>query len=198
MNNSMIKESGKRLMGSFPKSRLLLAMCFIAITCACFAQDMFIAEDSTPSAPDQTVSTTSQAGTPFDYTYGIMQLQPVNRLTVMKSNYPALYSQYSKGRRMKTAGWILTGTGIGSFVLGIGLVAVAVEEDDDEIGAVGALSLVGGIAFMGAGIPILAVGGGKQRRALREFDRQYYSSESSSPYLQINLYPNRVGLAYVF
>ena len=194
----MIRKTGKRFMVCVPVSRLLLAMSFIAISCACFAQDMFIAEDSNPSASDLTVSTTTQTGAPFDYTYGIMQLQPVNRLAVMKANNPALYSQYSKGRRMKTAGWILTGTGICSLIASIGLVAVAIDEDDDEIGAAGAVLLVGSIAFLGAGIPILAVGGGKQRRALREFDRQYRVSESPSPYIKLNLYHNRVGLAYVF
>jgi len=99
---------------------------------------------------------------------------------------------------MQTAGWILTGTGIGSFVLGLGVIGVGAEEDDDEIIGGGAVIMTAGIALMGAGIPILAIGGGKKRRALREFNRQYYSSESPSPYFQINMYPKRVGLAYVF
>ena len=169
MNNSIIRKSGKRLTVGIPKSRLLWAVCFIAVTCACFAQDVFIAEDSYPSAPDQTVSTTTQMAAPFLSNYGIEQMQqPVNRVAIMRSHYPALYAQYSSGRRMQTVGWILTGTGIGSFVLGLGVIGVGVEEDDDDIIGGGAVIFTAGVALMGAGIPILAVGGGKKRRALRE------------------------------
>ena len=197
MEISIIRESKKRSTVCLTESRLfLLAMCLIAITCTCFAQDTPVAEVSNPSPPDRTEPALSPAAPVF--TYGAAQQRPVNILAEMRANYPDIYSRYQSGRRMKTAGWILTGTGIGAFIVGIAAVGVAIEEDDDEIGAAGAVCLVTGTACLAAGIPVLAVGSGKKRRALRDFNSQYYSTQSRSPHLQLNLYPGKVGLAYVF
>jgi hypothetical protein len=197
MKNLISRESEKQPAFGWMKSRLFVAaMCFISITCACIAQDMAVAEVSTPSPHDLTEAPVAHTAAVFDFS--LAQAQQVNILAEMKANYPHLYSRYNSGRRMKTTGWILTGTGIGAFVVAVGAIAAAVEEDDDELGAIGAVSLVAGIGLVGAGIPILCVGGAKKRGAVREFNRQYNSSQLQSPHFQINLYPKRVGLAYVF
>jgi hypothetical protein len=99
---------------------------------------------------------------------------------------------------MKTAGWVMTGVGIGSFVVGLSAIVVGDDEGDDDLMAGGAVLVATGTVLMAVGIPILAVGGGQKRRALREFERQYYTSNPPASYFQLNLYPNKVGLAYVF
>ena len=250
MKNSIIRGSDKR--PSLTKKRLLSAMCFIAFTCACFAQDVIVTKDSKKieakvtevnldnvkykifdhqdgpvytlpkgnivsityqnglvdrfdtgspavSAPVQTtVSTSAQTAPAPAQTPQVRPLPPVNVLAEMRANYPALYSQYSSGKRMKTTGWILTGTGIGSFVVGLAMMGAGVEEDDLDLAGVGGVFFVASPFLIGAGVPILAVGGSKKRRALRSFNMQYHSSQTPSPHFQFNVYPNRVGLAYVF
>ena len=234
-----------------------MAMCYIAITGACFAQDMIVTKDSRkieakvtevnadnvryknfnnqdgpvyslskndivtiiyqngqvetfgtassrPSTSAQPSATSAQSSSASAQTArssnsGMAQNQrPVNIIDEMRVNYPNLYQQYASGRRMKTAGGVLTGVGIGSFVLGLVVMVVGEDEGDDEMLAGGAVLFTTGTVLLAVGIPVLAVGGGKQRRAINEFNRQYYSAKSPAPYFQFKLHPNRVGLAYVF
>jgi len=242
------KESSKLLREM--KTGLLLAVCYIALTGVCFAQDIIVTKDSkkieanvtevnvdnvryknfhNPDGPVYTLSKSdivtiiyqngqvetfeTARSTPVTSTQtapasaqttkvsasGVTQpARNINMVNEMRVNYPALYSQYASGRRMKTAGGVMTGVGIGSFILGIAVMAVGVEEDDDDMIGGGAVIFTAGTVLMAVGIPVLAVGGGKQRRAIREFNRQYYSAQSPSPYFQLKLHPNRMGLAYVF
>ena len=121
--------------------------------------------------------------------------KPVNTVAEMKVNYPSLYSQYSSGRKMVPGGLIMMLTGIASLSVGI----ATLEDDPLQIGDdFGIPFVVLGAALTVTGFSIMLSGGIKQTRAVNEFNRQYYSSHSSSPSFQINVYPKRVGLAYVF
>ena len=132
------------------------------------------------------------------YAPGQRRLTTAETLHEMQINYPRLFSQYNAGRRMKSAGWALTGTGIGAFVLGIAIGVDGEERCDDQQIEAGAAITAVGIVLVATGIPILAVGAGQRRRALKAFNNQYYISERPASQFQLNVYPNRVGLAYVF
>ena len=65
--------------------------------------------------------------------------------------------------------------------------------------------LITGLAMSSAGVVIGSIGlsnmfRGKnsKNRAFQDFKNQYYFSQQPSPYFQMNIYPNRVGIAYVF
>jgi hypothetical protein len=223
MRDLMTNKTESRQFAGAVNRSLLLTMCFIAIVCACFAEGINPANDSWPSEsqviemnnqqaePDTpTPSATIETEPSFDtavpafariipmITSGEMQYQRVNPVEVMRINYPALYAQYSSGRRLQTGGAILTGLGGGAILLGFVIMNAGVAEDDDEIIGGGAVLTTAGVVSLGVGIPLLAVGGGKKRRAIREFNRQHYATQSSSPHFQLKVHPDRVGLAYVF
>ena len=264
MKKSIFNKPENRQTNGVTTRQIVLSICFIAFTCACFAQDMIVTRDSrriaakvteinvdniryrlfdnlegplytmskndvvsitfqngltqtfttTTSTPVQTTSTpvqTTQANTqtrlastqtaqPYNpaYNSGQRRLTTAEKLREMQINYPALFSQYNAGRSMKSAGWALTGIGIGATVLGAAIGVAGEENYDDAQSQAGAVIMTGGIILVATGIPILAVGAGKRRRALRAFDNQYYAVEKTTPQFQFNVYPNSVGLAYVF
>ena len=133
---------------------------------------------------------------PTPTVYRAAKSPPVNILAEMKANYPALYSQYISGRKMTTFGGFLMLAGIATLSVGI---ATLEGGDPLELGEDAGIPLVVfGTGLTGGGFGIMVGGGSKKRRAVRAFNRQYYSSQSSSPHFQFNVYPNRVGLAYVF
>ena len=127
------------------------------------------------------------------------KLTPHETLLEMQLNYPVLYSKYNTGRKMKSAGWVLTGTGIATSVIGgmIGAVGV-LGLNYDQLNKGKVITTVG-FGLIGGGITVLAIGSGKRRRSLRAFDSQYYSIEQQRmSQFQFNVYHNSVGLAYVF
>jgi len=150
---------------------------------------------TTPERNQQSAVTTSR--TSQTNSTGTRRLSTAEMLAEMQANYPALYSKYNSGRRMKTTGWVLTGTGIAAFVIGFGVLVDGAENEEYEQADAGALIFTAGVGLIAGGVTTLAIGSGKRRRALNAFKNQYYSSEQS-PHFQFNVYPNRVGLAYVF
>ncbi|MDR0796751.1 MAG: hypothetical protein LBE79_12015 [Tannerella sp.] len=145
---------------------------------------------TSPAAP-------AQQRTQVGYS-GARRLSTAETLAEMQINYPALFSQYNAGRRMKSAGWTLTGLGIGALVLGTAVGVAGQENYDVEQEEAGAIIAATGVILVATGIPILAVGAGKRRRALKAFNNQYYATEQPASRFQINLHPNSIGLAYVF
>ena len=220
-----------------PKKVLFLALCIIAISCNCLAQDIivtkdarkinakvtevnvdnvryknfdnqdgpvytllksdiasivyqngqvdtFTSESSTPAAPTQTPRQRVQAGrTPIE--------SSGNLLTDMQTYSPALYSQYVSGKKLATTGWIFLGSGVAANIVGI-LMFTA----DENI--LGTAWIVAGEIFLATSVPLLIIGGSRKNRSVRTFNSQYQITQSDSPHFQMNVYPNRVGIAYVF
>jgi len=230
------------------KKGLLLALCFIAISCACFAQDIIIMKDARrinakvlevnvdnvryknfdnqdgptytllkndiatiiypngqvetfasespkPTEPVQAIQTPRQT-TPANNRIPIVSSG--NLLNDMQTYSPALYSQYRSGKKMQTTGWILLGTGAAATFFGVVLLADA-DPVDDELYLYGTTALtIAGIACLATSVPMLIIGGGKKSRAVGNFNRQFQLTQHATPHFQMNVYPNRVGLAYVF
>ena len=105
----------------------------------------------------------------------------------MKVNSPAFYQQYKLWKRMGTTGLILIATGGVATILGI------VMPDEEGI-----YFVMGGSALAAAGTPFAIIGGVKKNSTVRNFSKQYYTSQYSIPHFQFSLYPDRVGLAYMF
>ena len=118
-----------------------------------------------------------------------------NILEEMKSNYPVLYSQYRSGEKRKTVGWILLGAGTTIFAFDVyWLRKVAHDFPTVMLG----LGLIGAsIGSIVTGIYFHNSGENKKNQSIREFNRHYYSSQTSS-HFQLNVYSNRVGISYVF
>lgn len=110
-----------------------------------------------------------------------------NVLEDMQTFNSALYLRYKSGKQLATTGWIFTGVGVAC------IVTEFIFWGDAE-----GIFLAGGALFAGGGIPLLIIGNGRKDRALSDFNRQYYSSLPAKPHFQMKVYPNRVGLAYVF
>jgi len=109
------------------------------------------------------------------------------------NNYPELYHQYMRGKKHTRTGWVLAGTGSAFATLGCYLA----NKDDMRGTILGILYIEAGILCLVTSAPFFISGGVKKSRAVKEFNRQYYSS-NPSPYFQLNMYPDRMGIAYVF
>ena len=73
--------------------------------------------------------------------------------------------------------------------------------NDDEIANrvfLGYTSIVAGQILFAAGIPVSAVGKGRSNSAIRDYCQQQYSTMPPARHFRLNLYSNRVGIAYVF
>ena len=123
------------------------------------------------------------------------ELRNINVLNEMKSNYPAMYSQYRSGQRMRTTGWILLSAGATVFAFDV--YWLREEAFDLPTVTLGVFLMVGSIGCIVTSIPFHIIGGNKKNHAIKEFTRQNYSSHTWS-HFQLNVYPNRVGIAYVF
>jgi len=151
--------------------------------------ETFVTESPKTVAPVQTATTPTQT----------QIVNSGNLLADMQTHSPALYSRYKSGKRMAITSGVLTGIGVGSAVIG----AIIFGSGDEEAGTRyvmedvgGAFIIIGSLSAI-TGVPILIVGASKKNNAVRNFNRQYYSSEAV-PQFQFNMYPNRIGLAYVF
>jgi hypothetical protein len=70
--------------------------------------------------------------------------------------------------------------------------------DNSDLRTAGIVFMVGGAACLSVGLPVMIVGGKKKKQTIQEFKNQYYLSQHPSSYFQMNIYPNRIGIAYVF
>lgn len=266
MKNLIFTQTENRRMIGVTARQLLIWVCFVAFTCAGFAQDLIVTRDSrrieakvteisadnvkykmfdnqdgpvytvaksnvltivfqngqvetfdaqppaTTATPTQstavrtqTTPTSTQSTQTFAQTVPTQQrtqfgrrLTTAETLAEMQINYPALYSQYNAGRKMRSIGWGLTGAGLGALIIGAAISVDGEETANEEQEAGGLLISTAGVIMAGAGVTVLAIGGGKRRRALNAFNMQYYTQEQPASQFQLNLYPNRIGLAYVF
>jgi hypothetical protein len=102
-----------------------------------------------------------------------------------------LYKQYRVFNGMRKAGIIILSAGLCSSFIGIFSVY-------NYMPVLGIATLLSGAALFTTGLPLNIVGGVGHRRIISEFSRQYYSTQPTKTYLQINLQGNKIGLAYVF
>jgi len=180
------------------KMRSLFVAYFVVLTSACFAQNVGT-QDS-------------------DKNLGIAKkpVIPSGRTVVadMKANHPEMYSQYKSGKKMRTTGTILTGVGGYLFVLGtvysfipdtdgdttfmLGPVTTTTDGDNSALRKAGPVLMVAGGISLAVGLPVMIGGGKKRKQTLHDFKNQYYLSQQPSPYFKMNVYSNRMGIAYVF
>ncbi len=144
--------------------------------------DTFGSEKQKNSTPTQTGSTYNS--------------NPVDLLAEMQANNHTLYQQYTTGKRMTVAGGLLLVSG--GIMAGVGFLLLSSADGDESKNQYGTELTVAGNLCIAAGIPILIVGGKKKKNALKEFSKQYYSASTATSHIQFNLYPNRLGVAYVF
>ena len=257
MENLMINKTENRRSNGVTTRQIVMSICFIAIACASFAQDIIVTKDSkrieakvvevnvdniryrqsdniegplytilkndvvsitfqngltqtfaTPT-PVQTTESNTQATemrtqSNLASTQTTQAYNPYNRrltnaekLREMQINYPALFSKYNAGRKMRTTGWVLTGTGLAAIFIGAAVGVDGDDKGDEDQSAGGFAVFTAGVGLVAGGVTVLAIGAGTRRRALRAFDSQYYSKQPTSQF-QLNVHPNSVGLAYVF
>ena len=181
--------------------RLLLIMCFIAATNVCFAKNV-VTQDSVQTE-DKKLENVKKPIIPSGRTV----------LVDMKTHNPDMFSQYQSARKKQRTGIILTGIGGGLFLAGA-IVSVLPEDANGKINmwpyvyetdaekralrTVGVVYMVGGATCLSVGLPLLIAGGKNKKQIFRDFMDQYYFSQQPSSYFKMNIYPNRVGVAYVF
>ena len=183
------------------KIRILLIVCFIALTDVCFAQN-FVAQDSVQTAGKNLENAKKT-------------VIPSGRIIVadMKANHPAVFSQYQSGKKMQRTGMILSFAGGGVIIIGaicsiipdtdsgtvtMGPYITETDGDNSALRKAGPVIMVAGAACLSVGLPVMLVGGKKKKQTFQDYRNQYYLSQQTSSYFQMNVYPNRVGIAYVF
>jgi len=155
--------------------------------------ETFEAETSKPAVATQTVAEQRQTAAASNRT---QMVSSGNLLADMQTYSPALYAQYKKGKNLRKTGWIVAGSGV--IVAALASWETFVEATNDNERRRGYIGMAAGGFFVCTGVPLFIVGGNKKNRALDEFNKQYYSSQPASSHFQLNVYPNRVGVAYVF
>ena len=181
------------------KIKLLLATCLIAVTGACFAQNV-VTQDSVRTA-DKNFEPARKPVIPSGRTV----------LADMKTHNPAMYSQYQSGKKMQRTGIIMTSIGGGVVVIGaifstipdtdnvtMGSYIIETDGNNSDLRKAGTVFMVAGAVCLSVGLPVMIVGGKKKKQTFQDFTNQYYLSQQPPSYLQMNFYPNRVGIAYVF
>ena len=183
------------------KIRLLLFASFITITCVCFGQNI-VTKDSIQIANEKSGNAKKPA-IPSGRTI----------LADMKTNNPVMYSQYQSAKRNQRTGIIMTSVGGGVIMVGAifsifpdaanGTVTMGpffIETDGNNSGLrkTGNVLMIAGTACLSVGLPVMIIGGNKKKQTFQEFKNQYYLSQQPSSYLQMNIYPNRIGIAYNF
>ena len=167
------------------KNRLFLVVCFIAVTYVCFAQNA----DKTVIPSGRTI------------------------LADMKINNPIMYSQYQSARKNQRTGIIVTGIGGGLTLIGtvfaiipdsdngtvtIGSYVIETNGDNSGLRKTGVVLIAAGVTCLSVGLPVMIIGKNKKKQIFQEFKNQYYLSQQPSSFLLMNIYPNRIGLAYNF
>ena len=206
-----------------PKRGLLLALCIIAINCTCFGQDIIVTKDARrinakvtevnvdnvryknfdnqdgpvytllksdiasiiyQNGNVETFASESQKTTPPSQTQTPIKQTPYVTPTLwhMEEYHPDLYSKYKGGRTLSNIGWFFAICG-----------PLVLTFDKDIITGV-----TFAVAGVGIGVPCIISGNKAKNRALDEYLRQFNAINPATPHFQINVYPNRVGLAYVF
>jgi hypothetical protein len=181
--------------------KFLLVAGFIAVSGVCFAQHVVTQEAD--QTTDKNLENAQRPVIPSGRTL----------LAEMKVKNPGMYSYYQSGKKMQRTGIIMTGAGGGCVVIGalfslisntnggyITMGPISVESDGNNNGLrkAGAILMVAGTVSLSVGIPVMTVGGKKKKQTLQDFKYEYYSSQQPSTYFQMNLYPNKLGIAYVF
>ena len=183
------------------KIKCLLIVCFIVGLGICFAQNVV-----TGDAVQITSKNLENAN---------KSVIPSNRIILaeMKTNNPVMYSQYQSGKKMQITGIIMTGVSGGLVVAGaifsiipdadrgrITSGPIVIETDGNHSGLrkAGPVLMVVGAACLSVGLPVMIVGGKKKKQTFQDYKYQYYLSQQPSSYFQMNINPNKVGIAYVF
>ena len=177
--------------------RLLLVAHFIVITSICFAQNVV------RQRTGKYFENTQRPAIPSDRTL----------LAEMKTYNPRMYFQYQSGKKMQRTGIIMTGTGGGCIVIGtlfsiipdadrttitMGPHVVETGGNNSNLRKTGTVLMVAGAVCLSAGLPVMIVGSKKKKQTLQDYKNQYYLSQQPSSYFQMNVYPNKVGIAYMF
>ena len=163
------------------KVRLFFIVCFIAVYAVCFAQNTVIPSDRTI-------------------------------LAEMKMYDPAIYGQYRSAKKMQMTGIIMSSVGGGFVVIGslfsifpdadrgqVTMRPIVIQTNGDHRGwrKAGNIILATGATSLSAGLPMMIVAGKKKKQTFQDYKYQYYSQQPSS-YFQMSVYPNKIGIAYVF
>jgi hypothetical protein len=135
--------------------------------------------------------------------YNLLTKREIKQFVIpeMKSNYPELLAQHNTGKTMAYTGAAVTLIGAAC----LAYTAIGYFSWDEGSGEgmkdshMNAMYV--GIPLALGGITLVAIGEMKSKRAFNDF--AYRMSESSvsqlpKPYFRLNVYPNRVGIAYVF
>ena len=124
-----------------------------------------------------------------------------------------MYSQYQSGKKKQITGIIMTGVGGGVLMMGaifsmipdagsgeVKMGPYIIETDGDFSGLrkAGPILMVAGAVGLSVGLPVMITGLKKKKQTFQDFKNQYYLSQQPSSYFQMNIYPGRLGIAYVF
>jgi len=178
-----------------------LFACLLAFTSVCFAQNDF--NQDSVQITDNNLQIAKKPVIPSGRKV----------LSDMRINNPEMFSQYRSGKKMQRTGIIMSGVSGGFIIVGaifynlpdadrgsitIGPYVTETDGDNSGFRKAGPVLMVAGGVGLSVGLPVMIVGGKKKKQAFQDFKDQYYLSQQPSSYLQMNIYPGMVGIAYMF
>ena len=118
-------------------------------------------------------------------------------LEIARQNCYKAYEQYNRGQKLKKAGAICLGAGVGLTLGGIITHSAGIVNNNSEATIVGGLFLLTGLTSTATGIPLFCIGKSQIRKSYESFNdasRGYITSSE----LQFRINNDGMGLALVF
>jgi len=185
------------------KIRILLVLCLVVVTSeVCFSQNVEL-KDSV---------LLDNIG--LDVAKKPVVISNRTVLANMKINNPVMFSHYQSGKRMQRTGIIMTGAGGGLAIMGaifsilpdadrttikiLWVFDVETNGDNSGFRKAGPVIMIAGAACLSAGIPVMIIGANRKKQTFQDYKNQYYLTQQYSTYFKMNIYQNKLGIAYVF
>ena len=165
-------------------------------------KDMFIKKRTTQLSNDTIINSPMNFGV-IEYdgekllSYNGDKITSERYIELAKANCYKAYEQYNRGQKLKKAGAICLGAGVGLTLGGIITHSAGIVNNNSEATIVGGLFLLTGLTSTATGIPLFCIGKSQIRKSYESFNdasRGYITSSE----LQFRINNDGMGLALVF
>ena len=165
-------------------------------------KDMFIKKRTTQLSNDTIINSPMNFGV-IEYdgekllSYNGDKITSERYIELAKANCYKAYEQYNRGQKLKKAGAICLGAGVGLTLCGIITHSAGIVNNNSEATIVGGLFLLTGLTSTATGIPLFCIGKSQIRKSYEAFNdasRGYITSSE----LQFRINNDGMGLALVF
>ena len=132
------------------------------------------------------------------YSYGNTQMDEKEFRLFMQQNNRNAYINYMQGKQLITAGWAISGIGVGTVAIGFLMFGINtfLQDYNDSLYISGMCLMISGAGLTVSSVPLLCVGYTRQKKAINMFNEQ--NTQQSAITLNLQSSQNGIGLALNF